>query len=134
MLPFINYGFPSIWSIYAFLNSFADLKKGGFGKNHKETELGQSNDLWNRYLGTSTLAQPATTAPALTDITFNFTFPNRRFNRKAPATPTHQKTGRSRSERAPGQSESEMGGRRAEEEMGGLGAIYFQVNSDLPIF
>ena len=72
---------------------FGDQKKGGFGINHKETEVRQSNDLWNRYLGTSTLAQPKTTAPALTDITFNFTFPNRRFNRKAPATPLTTRPG-----------------------------------------
>jgi hypothetical protein len=45
---------------------------------------------------------------ALTGITFNFTFPNHRINRKAPATPQH-KTGRSRSGCAPGQGEGERG-------------------------
>jgi len=48
-------------------------------------------------------------APALTGITSNFTFPNHRFNRKAPASPHTTRADGVRSKRAHGQSEGERG-------------------------
>ncbi|MBE0523103.1 MAG: hypothetical protein IBX40_02030 [Methanosarcinales archaeon] len=54
-------------------------------------------------------------ASALTDITSNFTFPNHRFNRNAPASPPHHKGGRSRLGRAPARVKVRGDGRRARE-------------------
>jgi hypothetical protein len=65
----------------------------------KRGGLAQYNNIKNIFL----------VAPALTGITSNFTFPNPRFNRKAPASPLTKRAGGVRSGGAPGQREGERG-------------------------
>jgi len=54
-------------------------------------------------------------APALTGITSNFTFPNHRFNRKAPATPHTTRPGEADQDGHPDRVKAKRGGRRAED-------------------
>jgi len=75
------------------------------GEPRKGGGLAQLNNLKNIFLA----------APALTSTTSNFTPPNRRFNRKASASPLTTRAGGVSSKRAPGQSEGERGSRIAEE-------------------
>jgi len=73
--------------------------RGAAAEPKKRGGLANLNHLINILAGT----------PALTSITSNFTFPNRRFNRKAPASPHTTRSSGARSGRAPGQSEGEKG-------------------------
>jgi|GEM_PF-5935894 len=57
-------------------------------------------------------------APALASITSNFTFPNRRVNRKAPASPLTKRTDGADQNGHLGKVKARRGGRRAEERMG----------------
>jgi hypothetical protein len=62
--------------------------------------------------------------PELADIISNFAPQDRRNNRKAPASPPHHKTRRSRSKRAPGQSEGERGRQENRRKDGGWKALF----------